>query len=296
MSVKCSSWAWETRVGNHTDKLVLLALADSANDDGECWPSIGAIAGKVECSKDTIIRSISRMEAANLIEITPRVDASGRQTSNRYRLLVGVAGGSQNATVEGRNLQGGEGRNLQGVITLNLSEGTITPPTPRSSRVTAAKKPKTAATEKPAAATKPAAADSVLPDWLPRDAWDGFLAHRKAIKKPMTAKAIELAIGKLDQLRQAGNDPAAVLNQSVLSGWTGIFALKGDNSQKFAHDGYQKGTNSRTPSFQEKLNEIYRGYQSDADGNLFRSGGEPGAGPGYERDSTIIECDFERVD
>ena len=34
-----SSWAWQQEVDDPSAKLVLVKLADSANDDGVCWPS-----------------------------------------------------------------------------------------------------------------------------------------------------------------------------------------------------------------------------------------------------------------
>ncbi|MGA1554268.1 MAG: hypothetical protein ACO35I_09655, partial [Burkholderiaceae bacterium] len=37
-----------------------------------------------------------------------------------------------------------------------------------------------------------------LPDWIPTDAWDGFVEMRVKIKKPMTDRAIKLAVGKLE--------------------------------------------------------------------------------------------------
>lgn len=65
-----------------------------------------------------------------------------------------------------------------------------------------------------------------LPSWVPVDAWQSFLAMRKAIKKPVTPGAEKLAIAKLDELRKAGSSPRAVLEQSVLNSWQGLFEVK----------------------------------------------------------------------
>lgn len=72
---------------------------------------------------------------------------------------------------------------------------------------------------------KPKATPSALPDWIPQDAWDGFVAMRKAIKKPITDQS--LAIKKISYLRDAGHDPRAVLEQSTLNCWQGLFEVKG---------------------------------------------------------------------
>jgi hypothetical protein len=62
-----------------------------------------------------------------------------------------------------------------------------------------------------------------LPDWVPADDWASFVEMRKAIKKPLTPRAAELAIGKLDGFRKAGHSPSAVLQQSTLNCWQDLF-------------------------------------------------------------------------
>lgn len=44
MSIAIMSAVWNTYDGTPARKLVLLALADHANDEGVCWPSLGRIA------------------------------------------------------------------------------------------------------------------------------------------------------------------------------------------------------------------------------------------------------------
>lgn len=68
---------------------------------------------------------------------------------------------------------------------------------------------------------------TALPNWIPQDAWAGYVEMRVAIKKPLkTERAINLAINTLDRLRADGNDPAAVLDQSTLNSWQGLFAVR----------------------------------------------------------------------
>lgn len=92
---------------------------------------------------------------------------------------------------------------------------------------------------KPVKLKPEAATPAALPDWLPADCWTAFVEMRKAIKKPLTPGGIPLAMQKLDTLRAAGNDPRAVLEQSTLNSWQGLFEIKaqyakhGAQSQKF---------------------------------------------------------------
>ena len=53
-----------------------------------------------------------------------------------------------------------------------------------------------------------------------------FVDYRKKIKKPMTEKAVELMIKKLNDLSPYIEDQIEILNQSILNGWQGIFPLK----------------------------------------------------------------------
>lgn len=68
----------------------------------------------------------------------------------------------------------------------------------------------------------------MLPDWIPQEAWNGWVEMRKEVlKKPLkTDRAITLAINTLTRLRDEGNDPAAVLDQSTFQGWQGLFAVR----------------------------------------------------------------------
>jgi hypothetical protein len=65
-----------------------------------------------------------------------------------------------------------------------------------------------------------------LPDWIDSADWSAFEQHRKAKRAPMTTRAKELIVLKLEGFRRSGYSPQAVLNQSIERGWAGVFALK----------------------------------------------------------------------
>lgn len=56
-----------------------------------------------------------------------------------------------------------------------------------------------------------------------------FIAFRKTIKAPMTEKAIDLMISKLDGIAEDNNEKIKILEQSILNGWKGIFPLQKEN-------------------------------------------------------------------
>lgn len=54
-----------------------------------------------------------------------------------------------------------------------------------------------------------------------------FVEYRKKIKSPMTGRAVELAVRRLKNLAADDNERIEIINQSILSGWKGLFPLKG---------------------------------------------------------------------
>lgn len=70
----------------------------------------------------------------------------------------------------------------------------------------------------------------ILPDWIPLEAWNGFVDMRQRMRKPMTERAKALTVLELQKLKDqdARNEPGAVLDQSVRRSWQGVFALKVD--------------------------------------------------------------------
>jgi hypothetical protein len=73
----------------------------------------------------------------------------------------------------------------------------------------------------------------MLPDWLDKEAWEGFCQMRRAMKRvPFTDRAQKLIIRELDTLKAQGYDPGAVLDQSVMNGWRGVFPVRGQEPKR----------------------------------------------------------------
>jgi len=53
---------WEHGPAKWTERYVLLAIADNANDDGVAWPSIPRLVRKCVLSKSTVLRTIQELE------------------------------------------------------------------------------------------------------------------------------------------------------------------------------------------------------------------------------------------
>lgn len=87
MSNYVLTWVWKhAPVNDPTCLLVLASLADQANDDGYCWPSIGSTAKRCRISPRQTQRWIS-----TLIEMGLLVSEERPGTSNMYRIVGGDA-------------------------------------------------------------------------------------------------------------------------------------------------------------------------------------------------------------
>lgn len=90
MSVRVMSWVFHHSRATGSDRLVLLAIADSANDHGsEAWPSIGRIAAKAGVDRRTVTRSLGRLIDMGELEKVRHGGLTARGgVSNSYRITM----------------------------------------------------------------------------------------------------------------------------------------------------------------------------------------------------------------
>lgn len=85
MSIRAMNWAWEQVLGV-SHKIVLVALADHADNDGVCWPGMAWVSEKTGVKKRTLIKVIHELEREGLITVERRKGEQGKQDTNRYLL------------------------------------------------------------------------------------------------------------------------------------------------------------------------------------------------------------------
>lgn len=108
MSNYVLTWVWKNApVTDPTCLLVLASLADQANDDGYCWPSVASTAKRCRISERQVQRWIGSLVEQGLLEVRERPG-----TSNMYRIMggdvgvtpdMGVTGGVTSVSGEGRH-------------------------------------------------------------------------------------------------------------------------------------------------------------------------------------------------
>lgn len=76
MSVRALTWSFTLPLQDMAAKAVLHALADHADEDGKCWPSLRRIALFAGCSENTARRALQRVEAMGIVHREPRAGQS----------------------------------------------------------------------------------------------------------------------------------------------------------------------------------------------------------------------------
>lgn len=147
MSAHVVSWAWKQKVAAGR-KLVLLKLADMANDDGVVHEPLSqeTLASEIGMSRPTVIAHIASMRGEGLVQMVEHRDEAGHRTSSTYHVMVPWA-----AHVKEPNV----GDEKPNVGVSPSPDGSLLPPTPPNNP------PSTPSHQDPAGADAPTAADPV---------------------------------------------------------------------------------------------------------------------------------------
>ena len=86
MSIRVLTRVWANSKASGGDLLVLLAIADHANDSGEAWPSVPVLAQRSRLSDRQTRRVLGRLEESG--ELKRIRSNGGRNRSNRYQILI----------------------------------------------------------------------------------------------------------------------------------------------------------------------------------------------------------------
>ena len=88
MSIRIMSAIFDKeRNTSGSKRLVLLALADNANDEWVCWPSLATIARKANISRAYTKQLVHELETDGYIKIKRRPQPNDRNKSNMYQII-----------------------------------------------------------------------------------------------------------------------------------------------------------------------------------------------------------------
>ena len=238
MSVAATNFVWYVSTVEGSDRLVLLALADFADEDGNCFGSWGKLCQKTRLCRATVANSLKRLrDAGHLVMV-----------EKGHRKLAGDGAEASIWQIPGVSEMGLKLRPVQDLDPSGLNAG------PKWSKCWTQvvqdldpniKKHKEHEERKGADAPAPAASQPSLPSSSPvavprpkppkfdpaaislphgtglANAWAEFAQHRREIGAKLTPTAAQRIIADLASV----NEVAAVeaLRKSVKHGWRGVF-------------------------------------------------------------------------
>lgn len=107
MSIQAISWALKQSAVKRGEKMVLVALANYADENGECFPSHKRLAEDTGYTRQGVGKVIRHLEDIGLLEINSRDRENGSRTSNVYVLSMGATTVAGKATTVARGATGG---------------------------------------------------------------------------------------------------------------------------------------------------------------------------------------------
>ena len=86
MSWKAVDWATDADVGSPILKLILILLANKADEQFSCYPSIRTLMAESAAGRSTVLRALKTLETDGLVTRRAQFHESGAQRSSRYYL------------------------------------------------------------------------------------------------------------------------------------------------------------------------------------------------------------------
>lgn len=213
MSMRLMVQAMNCKVGNPARKLVLLKLADNANDDGICFPSYQYIADKCEMTRRSAINHIEYLIKMGLVSKKERKNKDG-SISNLY--FLHLEQGSENFALGSENISPRTSHSLEPV-------------------------------NEPKKTTQKSESEMLLEQFgitgqLAKD----FITHRKAKKAPITETAMNGFLREANKVRLSVAESVAISIERNWQGFKATWYLKDkelqsikqpQSSNTFADDG-----------------------------------------------------------
>lgn len=203
MSIAAVNWALNHVRGiTSTQKAILIALADRANEDNQCWPSYDDICARSCANRKSVVAGLKKLEALGLITKTRRFSKS-----TVYTLSVSTDIGliqKYQYRADDRPDIGHNDRPDIGTLTIN--EPSKEPPKGKRSRY------------------RP-------PEEVDTEVWKDWVEYRKKFKGPTTDRSLALVANKLKPLSHA--EQRRCVDMAIECGWKSVFPKQENNKGEF---------------------------------------------------------------
>lgn len=187
---------------NALEKIILVEIDSLDCADAGCWASNKYLADFCQCSERAVSRAISKLIELNYI-VSASFDGRNRRLKSMIKMQVSVD------NFASQHRQFGE------------ADEPICLPINIDNNITNISNKK----------NKKKGFDLIISEYTSNEklktALIDFIEFRKAIKAPLTDKALTLSLNKLDKLANSDDDlKISIINQSIERGWRGLFEVK----------------------------------------------------------------------
>lgn len=268
MGIAASKLVWAKSKSKGATRLVVLCLAEHANDNGVCWPSISTIARETKVSDRQVTRAIQELVNLKEVAIIEKGDGRGKSTIYTITLKDDMVSSFEPQEAQEKGdipSQKDDICDIKGDI---LSEkGDTMSPEPSYNHQEPLTEPSKGDTPLPPKKSKRTkkTAEPITFSLLPvidtpqvRQLLADFEANRREMKKPMTQRAADLLVKRLAGVGEC--EAVERLQNAISSGWQGVF-FAGDEF-KYRQGGYKNGRHKtkEEPTEAMKLESNGRGW------------------------------------
>jgi hypothetical protein len=192
MSIEAINWALNRVTGiTSTQKAILIALADRANEDHQCWPSYDDICFRSGANRKSVVAALKKLEELGVIERNRRFSKS-----TVYTLAISTDIGpiqKYQYRADDRPKYGHNDRPNIGPLTINESSKE-TPKAKHSRKV---------------------------PEGVDPDVWKDWVQYRRKFKAPCTDRSLTLVANKLKEV--SFSEQRECVDRAIECGWKSVF-------------------------------------------------------------------------
>ncbi len=218
MSIKVMSAIWDNSQQTGSALLMLLAIADHANDDGVCWPSVETLAQKARVKARQAQNLIVQLEESGELVVHR---GRGRNNTSIYVVTVGGKGAIQRAIDYAEKVQSGAEKvqsSAEKVQSSALKGAIAIAPDPLEPSIEPSLEPLGRAAAEPSAPPPAAAAPSVMAELPEQPATTKTLTQQPAIVAYHEIFLAYPSKAQMTQILRHGIDDTARWNE-VLGAW-----------------------------------------------------------------------------
>lgn len=205
MSIAAINWALNVVRGiNSTQKAILIALADRANEEHQCWPSYDDICERSCCTRNALSNALKVFEEKGLVSRQQRHNKSTIYTLRLASTQLDTdPAGTELKTSARTELKTSRGIEFD---TLTIKEPSKEPPKGKRSRY------------------QP-------PEEVDAEVWKDWVEYRKKFKGPTTDRSLVLVANKLKPLSHA--EQRRCVDMAIECGWKSVFPKQENNKGEF---------------------------------------------------------------